>query len=108
MSNDPLAERESSFRGIVFNHASGVVLASYERHEERRTIRSLYLRDPITKNYERLSAPDDRTSYDSPVSARDAPYVFVNVMVVGDDEAEAGCTLLACMCRLAASRSCSR
>jgi hypothetical protein len=84
MSNNPLAERESRFRGIVFNHATGTVLASYDRDEERRTVRSLYVRDPMSKDYERLSAPDDRTSYHSPVAARDAPYVFINVMVIGD------------------------
>ncbi len=85
MPNNPLAERESKARGICFNKASGVVLAWYERHEDRRIIDSVYLRDPVSRNYERLSPPDDRTSYTCPVAARDVPYAYFNVMAIGDD-----------------------
>jgi hypothetical protein len=81
----PLTERESEFRGIVFSHATGVVIASYDRHEDRRTISSLYFRDPLSTRYERLPAPDDRTSFTTPVAVRDAPYVFFNVMRITDD-----------------------
>ena len=84
MSNDPFAQGESRFRGIVFNHATEVVIAAFERHEERRTIRSLYVRDPRSKVYERLAVPDERTSYEFPVAARDAPFAFFNVMTVSD------------------------
>jgi hypothetical protein len=84
MSNNPLAERESRAVGSVFNHATRIIVGEYERDEENRSVGSLYLRDPVTRRAERLPAPDDRTSYRSPVVARSSPFVFFNVMSIND------------------------
>lgn len=81
MPNNPLAIRESRWKRTLYSHSAGVVLAQFERDDPPRHTRSLYIRDAATLDYERLPAPDDATSYDSPVVARSVPFVFFNVMV---------------------------
>jgi hypothetical protein len=81
MPNNPLAIRESRWKRTLYSHSAKVVVAQFERDDSPRHTRSLYIRDAATLDYERLPAPDDATSYETPVVARSVPLVFFNVMV---------------------------
>ena len=73
MPNHPVAIRESRCKRTLHSHSAGVVVAQFERDDAPRHTRSLYIRDAATLDYERLPAPDDATSYDTPVVARSVP-----------------------------------
>ena len=79
-STASLPARESRFIRLLYNHHSGTVIAQFERDSETATTRSLYMRDRRVASYEQLPAPDERTSYESPVVGRSVPLMFFNVM----------------------------
>ncbi len=69
---------------MLYSHATGLLVSQYEREAPPRRTRSLYVRDATTFEYERITPPDDATSYESPVVARSRPFVFFSVMVISE------------------------
>jgi hypothetical protein len=82
MPNRP--ERETSLLKLCYSHAAKLVVAEFQRREATRSVSSIYVRDGVTREYQRLAPPDDALSYQHPFPVRSEPFVYFNVMKVSE------------------------